>query len=172
MLSLDDPRWSTLKNAYGESSGIPKLIREAEGLPEYVGSEAEPYVSLWSALCHQGSVYTASYAALPHLVRIVEENPAKFRWTLLALVHSIEAGRTSEEAPQIPDDLVEAYQLALARIPSIASSLLNGNLSELEIRVVLAACATAKGFSLLGDAITELTPEIAKRLLDGGIFAD
>jgi hypothetical protein len=172
MLSLDDPCWPTLRNAYGESSGIPKLLREAEYLPEDVGSNAEPYFSLWSALCHQGSVYTASYAALPHLVRIVEENPAKFRWTLLALVHSIEAGRTSEEAPQIPDDLVEAYQLALARIPSIASSLLNGNLSELEIRVVLAACATAKGFSLLGDAITELTPEIAKRLLDGGIFAD
>src|SRR2546426_5104183 len=29
--------------------------------------------SLWSALCHQGDVYTASYAALPELVKIASD---------------------------------------------------------------------------------------------------
>lgn len=166
MLPLDDPRWSTLKNAYGESSGIPKLIRDAEKLPEDSGSDAEPYYSLWSALCHQGSVYSAPYAALPHLVRIVEQNPNQFRWTLLALVHGIELGRTTEGAPQIPEALVEPYRQALACVPSIASALLSRDLTELEIRVVLAACATAKGFPLLGEAITELAPDIIGRLRD------
>jgi hypothetical protein len=167
MLPLDDPRWTALTNAYGESSGIPKLLAQAANLPEDSGYRTEPYFSLWSALCHQGDVYPASYAALPHLVRIVEQNPAKFRWTLLALVHAIEVGRAKERAPQVPDDLTEAYRFGLARIPAIASVLLNGDLSELEMRVVLAACASAKGFSSLGEAITELEPETIKRLLDG-----
>jgi hypothetical protein len=168
MLPLDDPRWSELKNAYGESPGIPRLLREAERLPEDTGMKAEPYFSLWSSLCHQGTVYPASYAALPHLVRIIEANPEQFRWTLLALIHGIELGRTAEGAPHVPNDLVDAYQLALARVPSIAMSLLNRNLSELEIRVVLAACATAQGFPSLGETITELTPETIERLWDNG----
>ena len=166
MLSLDDPRWTTLQNAYGESSGIPKLIRQAEGLPEDGGSDAEPYNSLWSALCHQGSVYPASYAALPHLVRIVEQNPNKFRWSLLALVHGIELGRTAEKAPKIPDDLAGFYQHALSRIPSVANALLNLKLTELEMRVVLATCATAKGFPSLGETITELSPDMIESVRD------
>lgn len=170
MLPLDDPRWSTLKNAYGGSSDIPKLLLEAEKLPEDDDGDTEPYFSLWSALCHQGDVYTASYAALPHLIRIIEENPNRFRSTLLLLVHKIEAARLRERGPSIPEELNEAYQAALARIPVIANVLLSGKLTELETRVVLAACASAKGFSSLGDAIAELTPEITKRLLDDWLF--
>jgi hypothetical protein len=78
MLPLNDARWSTLSNAYGASSHIPQLLADAEKLPEDSGRDVEPYFSLWSALCYQGGVHAASYAALPHLVRIVEENPGKF----------------------------------------------------------------------------------------------
>ena len=166
MLSLDDKRWSALTDAYGASSGIPKLLRDAEKLPEYTGSDMEPYGSLWSALCHQGDVYSASYAALPHLVRIVEANPAKFRWTLLLLTHAIEAARSGGRGPPIPDDLNEAYQNALGRIPAFASSLLTVDLTELELRVILAACASAKGFSSIGGVIADLTPEVTAQLLE------
>jgi len=76
MLPLNDARWTALSDAYGASTGIPKLLAHAATLPEDFGEGAEPYFSLWSALCHQGDVYSASYAALPHLVRIVEENQA------------------------------------------------------------------------------------------------
>ncbi|MEK6702306.1 MAG: hypothetical protein AABZ53_08585 [Planctomycetota bacterium] len=166
MLSLDDARWSSLSDAYGASSGIPKLLEQAEKLPEDAGGNVEPYFSLWSALCHQGDVYSASYAALPHLVRIVEDNPSRFRWTLLALVHAIEVARSAGNGPPVPDDLSDPYQASLRRIPTIAIGLLKGDLSELELRVILAACASAKGFPSLGEAITELTPEITTRLLE------
>lgn len=166
MIPLDDPRWSALTDAYGASRGIPKLLKDAEVLPEDVGGDVEPYVSLWSALCHQGDIYSASYAALPHLVRIVEANPTKFRWTLLLLVHAIEAARSEGRGPPMPDDLTEAYQRALARIPAFASGLLTADLNEVELRVILAACASAKGFSSIGEAITELTPQVTTRLLD------
>src|SRR5262245_48478650 len=102
MLPLDDSRWSALLDAYGASSGIPELLARAEKVPEDTGDDVEPYFSLWSALCHQGNVYSASYAALPHLVRIVEENPDKFRWTLLGLVHAIEVARSKGRGPPVP----------------------------------------------------------------------
>jgi len=165
MLPLDDARWSALSHAYGASSDIPKLLAHAENLPEDTGFNVEPYFGLWSALCHQGDVYSASYAALPHLVRIVEENPDKFRWTLLALVHAIEMARSEGRGPPIPDDLNDPYQKALARIPAVASGLLIGDLTELELRVILAVCATAKGFPSIGEAITELTPDATTRFL-------
>lgn len=166
MLPLDDARWSALSDAYGGSSGIPKLLADAAKLPEDNGGQSEPYVSLWSALYHQGDVYSASYAALPHLVRIVEENLGKFRWTLLLLIHAIEVARSEGRGPPMPDDLRDPYYKALARVPRVAAALLPGNINELELRVAFAACATARGFVSMGEAITELTPEMTTRFLE------
>lgn len=166
MLPLNDERWSALSDAYGASSGIPKLLAAAEELPEDADGQTEPYLSLWSALCHQGDVYSASYAALPHLIRIIETNPNKFRWTLLLLVHAIEVARSEGRGPPMPEDLMGSYQNALARVPALASQLLSRHMGEEELRVILAACASAKGFPLIGEAIAELTPDVTKRLLE------
>jgi hypothetical protein len=168
MLALNEARRSVLTDAYGGSAGIPNLLADAEKLPEDADGNAEPYFSLWLALCHQGDVYCASYAALPHLLRIVEENPGNFRWTLLLLAHAIELARSEGRGPPMPNELMTAYQDALASIPATASGLLGGELSEVEVRVILAACASAKGFPLVGEAITELTPEVTTRFLEDG----
>jgi hypothetical protein len=84
---------------------------------------------------------------------------------LLLLVHAIEAARSAGRGPPIPSDLSDAYQTALARIPAVASGLLTGDLTEVELRVILAVCASSKGFPPIGEAISELTPEITMRLL-------
>jgi hypothetical protein len=168
MLSLnDDKAWSALSDAYGPATTIPKLLVDAEALPEDTGHNDEPYFSLWSALCHQGDVYAASYAALPHLLRIIEENPNKFRWTLLSLVEAIETGRLKGRGPVIPDDLHEAYERATKRVPAVSARIMDCNeLTELELRVLLSACASVKGFAQLAEAINELTPENIARLLE------
>ena len=31
-------------------------------------------VRLWSSLCHEGDVYTASYAAVPHIVQMANSS--------------------------------------------------------------------------------------------------
>ncbi len=170
MMALEDERWSSLSDAYGPASGIPKLLRQAEALPEDLNGDAEPYFSLWSALCHQSDIYSASYAALPHLVRIVGENPARFRWTLLSLAQAIEVARLEGRGPPIPDNLRAAYEGALNQVPTIAARLLTGSLTELELRVVLSCCASAKGFAALSEAINELTPDMVTRLLDDDRF--
>ncbi len=69
MLSLEDARWADLRHAYGSAGDIPSLLRTlSDDCSPSRSSNAEPWFSLWSSLCHQGNVYTASYAAVPHLV--------------------------------------------------------------------------------------------------------
>jgi hypothetical protein len=67
-LPLDSPRWSELDHAYGKAAGIPALLRHLESFPPS-SPDDEPWFSLWSALAHQGDVYPASFAAVPHVVR-------------------------------------------------------------------------------------------------------
>ncbi|MFJ4667087.1 hypothetical protein [Kitasatospora purpeofusca] len=57
--------WSQLSHAYGSAEDIPALLDRIEADPS-----AECWSDLWSALCHQGSVYSASFAALPRLTAI------------------------------------------------------------------------------------------------------
>jgi hypothetical protein len=94
MLPLNSPTWADLRDAYGASSDIPGLLRDLEALPPNEGAEAEPYFSLWSALCHQGDVYTASYAAVPHLVRVAASAPERVPWTVFQMVACIEIARS------------------------------------------------------------------------------
>ncbi|WP_051740023.1 hypothetical protein [Kitasatospora sp. MBT66] len=60
--------WSQLKHAYGTAEDIPALF-------ERLGAEPndEAWSDLWSRLCHQGSVYSASFAALALLADLGSE---------------------------------------------------------------------------------------------------
>lgn len=75
MLELDSPRWKKLKHAYGKASDIPALLERLKTAPPPADWQSEPWFSLWSALCHQHDVYTASYAALPHIAAIAAAKP-------------------------------------------------------------------------------------------------
>lgn len=171
MLSLEDPRWSTIDDAYGPALRVPGLLRDLEKLPPAKEMYAEPYRSLWSALCHQGDVYPASYAAVPHLLRIVEESGAKFEPNILRLVHSIIVGRAEGSAAPMPDDLKDAYEKALASVPKVASKLLLEKLSISQLGALYGACVSAMGHPMVAEALFELTPEIARKILKPWRFA-
>ncbi|MBO4252812.1 hypothetical protein [Streptomyces griseorubiginosus] len=57
--------WGELTHAYGSAEDIPGLFAQLGG-PE----DDRVWTDLWSALCHQGSVYEASWAAMPVLADI------------------------------------------------------------------------------------------------------
>ncbi|WP_211371792.1 hypothetical protein [Marilutibacter maris] len=76
MLNLDSPRWSELQHAYGSAADIPGRLRELRDMPEAKG-DSEPWFGLWSALAHQGDVFPASFAALPHVVDALAGQPHK-----------------------------------------------------------------------------------------------
>ncbi|WP_199551874.1 hypothetical protein [Streptomyces sp. N35] len=65
--------WPKLHHAYGTAQDIPGLFAGISPDPRDPGWEA-----LWSRLCHQGTVYSASYAALPALADLAR------RWSVVA----------------------------------------------------------------------------------------
>src|SRR5690348_2948823 len=75
MLALDSPRWAGLRTAYGAADGVPEMLRAVESVPDSEDWRGEPWFSIWSALARQGDVYSASFAAVPHVVRVLASAP-------------------------------------------------------------------------------------------------
>ena len=74
MLPLDSDRWADLQHAYGSADDIPDLLLKLRKLPDSKNNK-EPWFSLWSSLAHQGDVYSASFAAVPHVVEVLSTAP-------------------------------------------------------------------------------------------------
>ena len=107
--------WSSLQDAYGPATDIPALLRAARSAPPPPDYQDEPWFSLWSALCHQGDVYTASYAALPELVAVAAERRDAGRGEAMLLAASIDLARRASAAPPLSPPLSEPYRTAAER---------------------------------------------------------
>jgi hypothetical protein len=121
-LSLDSPRWAQLAQAYGSAEDVPRLL---EALA-CIGSEdarAEVWFALWRTLHRPGEAYTASYAAVPHLLAISRALGLRERAEALHLVTRIEMSRRGSASDAMPADLVEAYAAAVESLPSIVAAL-------------------------------------------------
>jgi len=88
------------------------LLAEAERAPVGRAFGSGPWHHLWSALCHQDDVYTASYRALPELVRIARVSTGVARSDALLLAAAIEVCRHAPTAPPIPSELVQLVEQA------------------------------------------------------------
>jgi len=123
MLSLDDPRWSELSHAYGPASDIPALLGQLAVSPGPKGDVSdEPWFALWSSLCHQHDVYSASYAALPHIVKIGLDAAGPIDSSFFLLPASIEVARAAGRGPNIPRDLASAYTDGLSLLMDCAAA--------------------------------------------------
>src|SRR3954470_2420881 len=120
MIPLDSPRWSELQHAYGSAADMPPLLRQLESFPSSDGN-SEPWFSLWSALCHQDDVYTASFAAVPHIIRVLASDPMRADFSFFQLPACIEIARARDEFP-IPADLRQPYTEALQRFPVLVGA--------------------------------------------------
>jgi hypothetical protein len=160
MLSLNSPLWKELTHAYGSATDIPGLLEQLKSAGPQKESDSEPWFSLWSSLCHQYDVYTASYAAVPHIVTIADSKPANERLDHLFLTTSIEAFRHLGDAPPIPSELKEAYQLAIQHASRLILECLQLHWQEPDYRILLGALAISRGHPRLGNGIYELGEEI------------
>lgn len=85
--------WRLLRDAYGSAEPMGALLARADSDDDAVWDE------LWGRLCHQGTVYTASYVALPRLAELAERwNHPTFN-TPFFLATSIVASTEGPEAP-------------------------------------------------------------------------
>ena len=163
MLSLDSPKWSELVHAYGAATNIPELLRELEQMPPYEG-ENEPWYSMWSALAHQGDVYSASFAAVPHVVRILAQAPDKADFSYFQFPAWVEICR-QKKSVAIPDELQADYFAALRQLPELAARAADREWDEALLICALSAIAVAKGYVKIAEATQELSSSGAEEFL-------
>ncbi|MGI5346902.1 hypothetical protein ACQEU8_01755 [Streptomyces sp. CA-250714] len=90
---IEDVDWAALEHAYGPAEDVPGLLRAAGSVDPGVRDEALD--ELFSALCHQGSVYSATAAAVPFIARLALDGPGG-RLPLLWLLHAAADGTGPE----------------------------------------------------------------------------
>lgn len=150
MLSLDDPKWRALNGGYKVPYDASVALKRLEH-----GEDA--WDDLWEELHHQGDVGEASYAAVPHLVRI-GTTLSNRDWNLYALVSCIEVERHRKTNPPLPDWLVEPYHHAMRELLDLATSDLKSVDDQYTVWSILGAIALAKGELKLG-ALISMTDE-------------
>jgi hypothetical protein len=157
MLPLDHPRWSELRHAYGAADDVPERLRALAAAPGPAGEiEQEPWYGLWSALCHQGNVFSASYAAIPHIVRIAIKSPGPVDLSFFALPAAVEVARISGRGEAIPDDLGEAYRTALVDLAEAVARHRFEPWDRPKLLAAAAALAVAKGDFEVAEALLNL----------------
>ncbi len=112
--------WSHLKHAYGSASDVPRLLEDV-GDPEAADVAWE---DLWASLCHQGTVYTASFAALPALADIATGRKAGARGQALGL-----AGRIVVQEQQLhePGYVQARYPAAIRELRQLTLNIVAGS---------------------------------------------
>ena len=157
MIGLDDPRWAQLQHAYGDALDVPGLLRALESStgPKN-GYQDEPWYSLWSSLCHQGDVYTASYAAVPHIVRIARDTSTPVDFSFFQLPAAIEVARKTGHGPEIPEDIADDYHRAVESLGESVSAHRNDPWDQSMLLSAAAAQAVAKGHIEVAEALLNL----------------
>lgn len=150
MISLDSPKWHDLKHAYGSAADVPDLLRRlyADATDKDALDEA------WSSLCHQGTIYSASIAAVPHLVSLSTNLTFRDRLGPLILVGSIaeSLGKPSEILES--DEDFEAYRTEAVEL--LAESIKYGGLMDYELRHSLSALVALLGDSKLASLLSNV----------------
>ena len=122
MLSLESPRWASLTQSYGTAEDVPRLLEALAcvGSPE---ARAEVWFALWRTLHRPEEAYTASYAAVPHLLDIGRALSARECAEAVHLVTRIELSRREPGSASMPVDLVAAYGAAVDSLPAIVATM-------------------------------------------------
>ncbi len=164
LLSLDNPRWSELQHAYGPATDIPALLKQLTDLPSSE-NDAEPWFSIWSALAHQGDVYSASFAAVPHVIDVLASAPLKADFSYFQFPAWVEVCRV-KSAASVPEDIASAYFASLSRLPALVAAAAARQWDEGFLRCALSAIAAAKQQPAIAEAVLELSPEVAGEFME------
>jgi hypothetical protein len=148
MLSLEDKRWEEFCGGYRMKFDARPLLIELRA-----GREIEAvWKELWDELHHQGDVGEASYAAIPHLVKIYRERGV-IDWNAYAIVAVIELARTEGGNPEVPEYLKQDYFKALDELAELgAKEILKSSDAE-TTRSILGVLAITRGLKAHGKFI-------------------
>jgi hypothetical protein len=148
MLDLSGPRWKKLE--YLQQSR--RLLKTAAPSESY---QSEPWNSRWGSLCHQSDVYTASYAAVSHIIHLGLKRPVSERFDFSLRSAKIEAMRCKKASPHVPRDLKSSYEDAIRSGYALVKSSLGHSWSEEAYRVMLGALLVFRGNPALGNMLLD-----------------
>jgi hypothetical protein len=168
-LPLDSPQWAELSHAYGPATETPTYLKALAKN----GSEQRAILDqLWSTLCHQGTVYTASFAAVPHLVEIARNLPKEDGLQLIILVAMIERGRAVHNGATLPKAFETVYFASLELLGEVILDCLRKNWNELDYKWLFISLATIRGEVNLGWAIDFLDKHIQCPICESELVMD
>lgn len=156
MLDLNAPEWDRLRHAYGNAADVPDLIRRLQR----DAADGEAWEGLWSALCHQFDVYEATYAALPHVIRLMGGLPLQDRVEAANFIGTAAACAARPAAPAVPASLAGAYELALREADGLLLDSLAHRAWDVEAyKVLFGALAAVRGEAALALDVFEAGAE-------------
>lgn len=168
MIAWDSTEWHWLAHAYGRATDIPGLLKQlASATGPATSAASEPWHTLWSALCHQDDVYTASYAAVPHIVTIGLNAQGPIAFDFFGLPACIEVARARERGPALEEPLEAPYRAALSQLHDLAHRQSRWPWDQYMTRSVAGALAAAKGQVDLAEALIELDDDWIRRIVQG-----
>ena len=107
--------WASLRDAYGSAKHVPVLLAAAEASDT---DEGGAWDDLWGRLYHQGTVYTASYAAIPRLAEMTLQHDSAGYVAALHLAASIIA---SNDGPEESALVRQRYEHEIADLRDVAA---------------------------------------------------
>jgi hypothetical protein len=154
MLNMDDPRWEKLSGGYRRPyDPRPALAKFQSG-----ANDAMVWEELWNELHHQGDVGEASYAAIPHLVRIYEQHPSA-DWNVYAIIGIIELARKRGKNPDVPAWLDSGYFQAIQQLANLGLQELKVVSDPDVVRAILSVNALAKGLRIHAKFLLEYSED-------------
>ena len=167
MLDLNDKRWAEMKGGYRVLFDPRPLLAQIE-----TGKKLdETWYELTGELFHQGDVGEASYAAVPHLVRIHGQRGLPDANTY-SLVATIDLARGEGKNPEVPRWLQPGYDNAISALAVIGLRELTVAKKMEEIQSILALLAIWKGARTYGRLLNWYAQDELSELVEKGLSAD
>ena len=161
-MELSDPRWTGLTGGRGVPFDPRPALRALAAGSDVQGA----WGRLWDGLHHQGDVGEASYAAVPHLVRIHAARGVP-DWNTYALVAIIDLARGRRRNPPLPPWLDAEYAGAIEQLARRALGELPDAADRETTRSMLSVLAIWKGARAYGRLLVELSEDELPELGDG-----
>jgi hypothetical protein len=165
-MDLDDPRWPHLLGGYRVQYDPRKVLLALEQ-----GRETDAaWEELWTELYHQGDVGEASYAAVPHLVRI-HASRGIADWNTYALIATIEDARHNGRNPELPENLRGAYEGAWRKLVDLGLRELGAAEDPTLVCSIIGVIAIGKGQLTLGQLAVTFTEDERKEMLENAGYS-
>lgn len=117
----------------------------------------------WENLHHQGDVGEASYATVPHLVRIYRELQV-FDWNVYGIVGIVELCRGERQNAALPSFMEADYFHAIQELAEYGIRQLPGVRDPEDVRAILSIVALSKGIRLHAKFLLEYGEDELKEM--------